>query len=107
VLAAAFVAWVRGAALGAATPAVRSNLLGFRIMGADSVHASIEVSADAGRPVTCTVQAEDRDHEPVGVARTTLRAGADATRRADVVVRTRSRAVTAVILGCRLGPPKK
>ena len=105
VLVAAFGGWVLWAALGAATPDVRSAVLGFRIVDADSVRARIEVSADAHRPVTCTLQAQDRNHEPVGVARTTLPAGPDATRRAGVVVRTRSLAVTAVIVGCRLGPP--
>jgi hypothetical protein len=106
VLVAAFGGWVLWAALGAATPDVRSDVVGFRIVDADSVRAQIEVSADAGRRVTCTVQAQDRNHEPVGVVRTTVASGSAGTRRATVVVRTRSRAVTAVIVGCRLGPPK-
>jgi Domain of unknown function (DUF4307) len=106
VLVAAFGGWVLWAALGAATPDVRSDIVGFRIIDAASMRASIEVSADANRSVTCTVQAQDRSHEPVGVARTTLPAGTDATRHAGVLVRTRSLAVTAVIIGCRLGPPK-
>ena len=72
VLVGAFGAWVLWAALGAATPDVRSDVLGFRIIDANSVRARIEVTADARRPVTCTVQAQDRNHEPVGVARTTL-----------------------------------
>ena len=105
VLVGGFGAWVLWAGLGAATPDVRSDVLDFRIVNAGSVRARIEVSADARRPVTCTVQAEDRNHEPVGLVRTTLPAGTDATRRAVVVVRTRSIAVTAVIAGCRLGPP--
>jgi hypothetical protein len=105
VLVAAFGGWVLWAALGAATPDVRSDVVGFRIVDAESVRAQIEVSADAGRRVTCTVQAQDRNHEPVGVARTTLPAGPDATRRAGVVVQTRSLAVTVVIVGCRRGPP--
>jgi Domain of unknown function (DUF4307) len=104
VLVASFGAWVLWAGLGAATPDVRNTMLGFRIVGASSVRTSIEVSADAHRTVTCTLQAEDRNHEPVGVARTTLPAGTAATRRANVVVRTRSLAVTVVIVGCRLGP---
>jgi hypothetical protein len=102
----AFGAWVVWAGLGAATPDLRSDVLGFRVIDADSVRASLEVSADARRPVTCTVQAEDRNREPVGVVTSTLPAGSKATRRASVVVRTRSRAVTVVIVGCRLGPPK-
>jgi hypothetical protein len=104
VLVGGFGAWVLWAGLGAATPDVRSDLLGFRIVNANSVLARVEVSADEHRPVTCTVQAEDRTHEPVGLVRTTLPPGPGATRRAEVVVRTRSLAVTAVIVGCRLGP---
>jgi hypothetical protein len=103
VLVAGFGAWVLWAGLGAATPDVRSDLLDFRIVNTGSVRARVEVTADARRPVTCTLQAEDRNHEPVGLARTTLPAGPDSTRRATVVVRTRSLAVTAVIVGCRLG----
>jgi Domain of unknown function (DUF4307) len=107
VLVGAFGAWVLWAGLGAATPDVRSDVLGFRIGSAATVRVRIEVSADARRTVTCTLQAQDSSHEPVGLARTTLPAGTDATRRADVVVRTRSKAVTAVIQGCRLGPAKR
>ena len=106
VLVAAFGGWVLWAALGAATPDVRSDIVGFRVLDAESMRARIEVSADANRPVTCTVQAQDRHHEPVGVARTTLPAGTAATRRASVDVRTRSLAVTVVIVACRLGPAK-
>ena len=106
VLVAAFGGWVLWAALGAATPDVRSDIVGFRIVDAASMRARLEVTADANRPVTCTVQAQDRSHQPVGVARVTLPAGTGATRRASVVVRTRSLAVTAVIVSCRRGPPK-
>jgi Domain of unknown function (DUF4307) len=105
VLVGGFGAWVLWAGLGAATPPVRSDLLGFRIVNASSVRARIEVSADARRPLTCTLQAEDHNHEAVGLARTTFPAGTNATRQADVVVRTRALAVTVVIVGCRLGAP--
>jgi Domain of unknown function (DUF4307) len=104
VLVSAFGGWVLWAALGAATPDVRSDITGFRIIDASSMRARLEVSADAKRSVTCTLQAQDRSHEPVGVARTTLPAGGDSTRQASVVVRTRSLAVTVVIVACRLGP---
>src|SRR4051794_41101455 len=63
VLVGAFGAWVLWAGLGAATPDIRSDLLAFRITDAGSVRANIEVTADAQRPVTCTVQAQDRNHE--------------------------------------------
>jgi hypothetical protein len=105
VVVAAFVGWVLWAALGAATPDVRSELRGFEVRSATRVTADLQIVADARRPVTCTVQAEDRNRDPVGIARTTLPAGEDATRRATVGIRTRSRAVTVVISGCRLDRP--
>jgi hypothetical protein len=104
VLAAAFGAWVLWAALGAATPDVRSELRSFTVLDDSQARVSIEATADHRSPVTCTVQAEDRNREPVGVARVTLAPGEKATRAASTVVRTRSRAVTVVIIGCRLVP---
>lgn len=99
----AFGAWVLWAALGAASPDVRSEVQGFEVTSGRRVSVDLQVSADSRRPVSCTLQAQDRDHEPVGQARVTLPPGAQGTRSATVVVRTRSRAVTAVVLGCRLG----
>ena len=104
VLATAFVGWVVWAGLGAATPDVRSELRGFRIVSDRAVSARIEVTADARRAVTCTLQAEDRTREPVGVGRLTVPAGTDGTRRAATTVTTRARAVTVVLVGCRLAP---
>jgi uncharacterized protein DUF4307 len=101
-LAGAFGAWVLWAALGAATPDVRSELQSFRVVDDSRVRVSIEATADHRSPVICTVQAEDRNREPVGVTRVTLAPGQRATRATTTVVRTRSRAVTAVIVGCRL-----
>ena len=107
VLATVFGAWVVWAALGAATPDVRSQLLAFRIVSDRAVTARIEVTADARRAVTCTVQAEDRSREPVGVRRLTVPAGAEGTRRAATTVSTRARAVTVVLVGCRLAPVRR
>lgn len=104
VLACAFGAWVLWAAVGAATPDVRSELQGFTVLDDSRARVSITATADHRTPVTCTVEAEDRNREPVGVTRVRLEAGAQATRAATSVVRTRSRAVTVVIVGCRLDP---
>jgi Domain of unknown function (DUF4307) len=86
---------------------VRSQLLAFRIESDRAVSARIEVTADARRAVSCTVQAEDRTREPVGVRRLTVPAGTDATRRAATKVSTRARAVTVVLVGCRLARGSK
>ena len=104
VLATVFGSWVVWAALGAATPDVRSQLVAFRLVSDRAVTARIEVTADARRAVTCTVQAEDKTREPVGVRRLTVPAGTDGTRRASTTVSTRARAVTVVLVGCRLEP---
>jgi hypothetical protein len=76
----------------------------FRVLGDRRVTARIEVTADARRSVSCTVQAEDRTREPVGVRRIVVPAGSDGTRTARTSVSTRARAVTVVLVGCRLGP---
>ncbi|MDQ1627787.1 MAG: hypothetical protein QOI54_1531 [Actinomycetota bacterium] len=102
VLVGAFGVWVLWVALGAATPDVRGDLASFRVLGADRVRVSVEATAASHRPVTCTVQAEDRNREPVGVRQLKLPPGAGGTRRATAVVTTRARAVTVVLVGCRL-----
>jgi hypothetical protein len=102
VLAAAFVGWVIWAALGAASPEVRSQLVSFTVLADSRIRVTIEVTADRERPVDCTLQAEDRNHQPVGLGRVTLGPGDQATRTATTVVRTRARPVTAVIVGCRV-----
>jgi Domain of unknown function (DUF4307) len=104
VLAGAFGAWVMWAALGAATPDVRSELQGFTVLDGSQARVSITATADHRSAITCTVEAQDRNREPVGVTRVRLAAGTEATRAATSVVRTRSRAVTVVIVGCRLEP---
>jgi hypothetical protein len=104
-VASAFVGWVVWAALGAASPDVTGQVERFRIESPAQVHVEISVTADRGRAVRCTLQAQDKDHAPVGVARVTVPAGERRTRAAEADVRTRSRAVTAVLSGCRLVPP--
>jgi hypothetical protein len=107
VIATGFLGWVLWAALGAATPDVRSDLVAFRVVSDARATARIEVTADARRSVTCTVQAEDRTREPVGIRRLVVPAGSEGTRRASTSVSTRARAVTVVLVGCRLGPASR
>lgn len=104
VLATAFVGWVVWAALGAATPDVRSDLVAFRVLSDQTVTARVQVTADSRRAVVCTVQAEDKAREPVGVRRLVVPPGRDGTRTASARVSTRARAVTVVLVGCRLRP---
>jgi hypothetical protein len=99
VLATAFVGWVVWAALGAAAPAATGQVTGFRVTGPHAVQVSLAVAGDQGR-LACTVQALDRTREVVGVTTASARVGRSGQARTTVVVRTRARAVTAVVDGC-------
>jgi hypothetical protein len=99
VLATAFVGWVVWAALGAAAPAATGQVVGFRVAGPHSVQVSLVVGGDKGR-LSCTVQALDRTREVVGVTTARARVGSSGRAQTSVVVRTRAKAVTAVVDGC-------
>ena len=99
VLATAFVGWVVWAALGAAAPAATGTVTGFRVTGPHAVQVTLALGGDQGR-VSCTVQALDRTREVVGVTTARARVGSSGRARTSVVVRTRAKAVTAVVDGC-------
>ena len=99
VLATAFVGWVVWAALGAAAPAATGEVIGFRVTGPHSVRVSLVFGGDQGR-LSCTVQALDRTREVVGVTTARATVGSSGRAHSSVVVRTRARAVTAVVDGC-------
>ena len=99
VLATAFVGWVVWAALGAAAPAATGEVIGFRVTGPHSVRVSLVLGGDKGR-LSCTVQALDRTREVVGVTTARATVGGSGRARTSVVVRTRAKAVTAVVDGC-------
>jgi hypothetical protein len=99
VLATAFVGWVVWAALGAAAPAASGQVTGFRVTGPHAVQVSVAVAGDKGR-LSCTVQALDRTREVVGVTTASARVDSSGQAQTTVVVRTRARAVTAVVEGC-------
>jgi hypothetical protein len=99
VLATAFVGWVVWAALGAAAPEATGTVTGFRVTGPHAVRVTLAVGGHQGR-LSCTVQALDRTREVVGVTTASARVGSSGRARTTVVVRTRARAVTAVVDGC-------
>ncbi len=99
VLATAFVGWVVWAALGAAAPGASGQVTGFRVTGPHAIQVRLAVSGDQGR-VSCTVQALDRTREVVGVTTARAEVGGSGRARTSVVVRTRAKAVTAVVDGC-------
>ena len=102
VVVAALLSWLVWAALVAATPDVRSTLVGYRVIDDTQVRVRFEVVADRAEAVTCTVTAKDADGATTGVAQVTVPAGRRDVRDGETVVRTRARAVTASVAGCRL-----
>ena len=107
VLSTAFLGWVLWAALGAASPGVRGAVTAFTVVSDDAVDVAVEVSGSAEGAVGCSVQALGRTREVVGVADIVL----DPARpsrgdRGTVTVRTRERAVSAVIGRCAPVAPR-
>ena len=103
VVGAALLGWLVWAALAAANPDTRSNMVSFRVLDDRRVEVRFEVIAARESPVTCTVQAQDATGEAVGVTAVEVPAGRADRREATAVLVTRSRAVNATIAGCRLG----
>ena len=99
----ALLSWLLWAALVASTPAVRSTLIGFEIVDAGHVRVRFEVIADRAKAVTCTVTASDSSNETVGVTQVQVPPGPHDQRDVRTVVKTRDRAVTAIVAGCRVG----
>ena len=97
VLATAFVGWVVWAALGALDRGPSGEVSGFRVVSDGRIDVRVRLAPGDDGPVGCTVQALDRTREVVGVAGVGL--GPQRPERW-VRVRTRERAVTAVLGRC-------
>ena len=102
VLATAFVGWVVWAALAASAPAASGQVTGFRVRGAHSLAVEVTMGGDRG-PVSCTIQALDATRDVVGVTTARARVGSSGRVGTSVLVRTRAKAVTAVVNGCASG----
>jgi hypothetical protein len=102
VLAAAFVGWVVWAALAASAPAATGQVTGFRVRGPHALVVEVTMGGDRG-PVSCTVQALDATRDVVGVTTARGRIGSSGRVETSVTVRTRARAVAAVVNGCASG----
>lgn len=102
VVVAALLSWLVWAALVASTPDVRSTLVGFRVVDDAQVRVRFQVVADRASAVTCTLTARDADGSTTGVQQVTVPAGRRDVRDGQTVIRTRARAVTADVAGCRL-----
>jgi hypothetical protein len=102
VLAAGFVGWVVWAALAASAPAATGQVTGFRVRGPHALAVEVTMGGDHG-PVSCTIQALDATRDVVGVTTARARVGATGRVQTTVVVRTRTKAVAAVVNGCASG----
>ena len=98
-LAVAFLAWVVWAGLGAARTGADGEVTGFRILGPGRIEVDVRLRGPAGE-VSCTVEALDSSRGVVGVTQAAARVGTGSAVRTTVTVRTRARAVTAVVDGC-------
>jgi hypothetical protein len=104
VLAGGLLAFVIWAAWHAATPDVRFGLLGFSVPGEDRVEVRFEVVADREATLRCDLRAENLRREIVGSTRVEVGPAAQSRRIVTAVVRTRERAVAAVVESCRRVP---
>ena len=102
VLATAFVGWVVWAALAASAPAASGQVTGFRVRGPHSLTVEVTMGGDRG-PVSCTIQALDATRDVVGVTTARARVGSSGRVATSVLVRTRAKAVSAVVSDCASG----
>lgn len=101
VVGALLAAWLVWAAVAAATPDVRAQVIGFRVLDDRRVQVSVEVVSEPGVPVACTLRAQDRSHETTALTRVAVPAARTDRRLVRTVVETRTRAVVVTVVGCR------
>jgi hypothetical protein len=99
-LAAVAIGWFLWTAMDHANPPASATLVGYTVTGDDEVRIRYEVTRDPATTVTCTLEAQDRYHDPVGRVSITVPAGGDATVARSDAVRTTARAVTGIVVGC-------
>jgi hypothetical protein len=101
-LAAAFMAWVVWAGLGAADRDVRWTDVGFRVVGDDRVEVTFDVVKDPDVSARCTVTALSAGYATVGIATVDVGPAPDRAVRTSTTVRTQERAVTGVVDECQV-----
>ncbi len=100
VLAVAFLGWVLWAALGAASTGVRGEVTGFTVGSDEAITVRVAVSGGDDGPVGCSVEALGRTREVVGVGDIVLDPSRTGRNEGRITVRTRDRAVSAVVGRC-------
>ena len=101
VVAAAASAWLLWAALAAANPDTRSQILDFRVLDDHRVEAAVELVTDPGSTIDCTLRAQDADHVVTGIARIVSPPSSAESRVVRTIIKTRDRAVVVTVAGCR------
>lgn len=97
------VAWVIWAGLLGPAAGLDSRTLGYSVQPGDAaVEVRYEVTVDAGRTVSCALQAMNSDFETVGWKIVDLGASGQGTRRFTDVLRTVEPPVTGLIYRCWL-----
>lgn len=98
----AVVAWVVWGGLLGPSASLETRDLGYTVRGPHSVEIRYEVTVDAGRTVSCALEALSTDFEIVGWKIVAMPAADRATRRFTDTIRTSEPAVTGLIYRCWL-----
>ena len=103
VVAAAGLVWLIWAALFHATPAVASQMSGFRVVSDTEIVVTLTVDRrDPAQPVSCRVVAQDKDFAPVGEQQVEVPGATARVVNTEVRLVTLRRAVTATVTGCEI-----
>jgi hypothetical protein len=98
----AAIAWVIWVGLFGPTASLESRTTGYVVVDDSTVQVRYEVTVDAGRTVSCAVQALNSSFETVGWRIVELPASEQRTRALTEVLRTTEPAVTGLIYRCWL-----
>ena len=96
------VAWVIWVGLFGPGASLENRDLGYKLVGSDTVDVHSEVTVDAGRTVSCAVQALAEDFSIVGWKVIDLPPSDQRTRQFHTELRTTEPAVTGLIYRCWL-----
>ena len=96
------VAWVVWVGLFGPDASLGSRDLGYALVGDDAVEVRYEVTADAGKPVSCALQALNASFAIVGWKVVDLPPSDQGTRQFRETLRTSEPAVTGLIYRCWL-----
>ena len=97
------LAWLVWAALFHATPAVASQMSGFRVVSDTEIVVTVTIDRrDPSQPVSCLVLAQGEDFAPVGEQQVDVPGTAARVVDTEVRLVTLRRAITASVQGCEI-----